>query len=340
MKRLPILIAFLFVLSLLVLPVTAQRTVGSFERVDPRFDELVPADAKLEVLAEGFEWTEGPVWSKFEGYLLFSDIPRNTIYRWDEENGLRVYIRPAGYSGAEPPGFELGTNGLLFDAEGRLVACDHGNRQIVRFDTTNFTRTTLADRYEGKRLNSPNDAVFRSNGDLYFTDPPYGLRGLNDSPLKELPYNGVYRLSADGELTLLTDELSFPNGIAFSPDESHVYVNADYNRIMRYAVNADGTLSNGEVFIEGEGSDGIKVDERGNVYTTSGAGPGEVRITSPEGVRLGTLKLPVFNREPAVQICATNIAFGDDDSKGLYITACEHNYRVQMNVAGIRPQPK
>src|SRR5690554_4131190 len=231
MKRLPILIAFLFVLSLLVLPVTAQRTVGSFERVDPRFDELVPADAKLEVLAEGFEWTEGPVWSKFEGYLLFSDIPRNTIYRWDEENGLRVYIRPAGYSGAEPPGFELGTNGLLFDAEGRLVACDHGNRQIVRFDTTNFTRTTLADRYEGKRLNSPNDAVFRSNGDLYFTDPPYGLRGLNDSPLKELPYNGVYRLSADGELTLLTDELSFPNGIAFSPDEKTLYVaNSDPNR--------------------------------------------------------------------------------------------------------------
>jgi len=333
MKRLPILIAFLFVLSLLVHPVTAQRTVGSFERVDPRFDELVPADAKLEVLAEGFEWTEGPVWSKFEGYLLFSDIPRNTIYRWDEENGLRVYIRPAGYSGAEPPGFELGTNGLLFDAEGRLVACDHGNRQIVRFDTTNFTRTTLADRYEGKRLNSPNDAVFRSNGDLYFTDPPYGLRGLNDSPLKELPYNGVYRLSADGELTLLTDELSFPNGIAFSPDEKTLYVaNSDPNRAiwMAYDVNDDGTISNGRVFFDATpwvkagrrgAPDGMKVDRSGNLFAT---GPGGLVVLSPDGTHLGTI---------VTGQATSNCAFGDDGST-LYITADNLLLRVRLNTRG------
>ncbi len=333
MKRLPILIAFLFVLSLLVHPVTAQRTVGSFERVDPRFDELVPADAKLEVLAEGFEWTEGPVWSKSEGYLLFSDIPRNTIYRWDEENGLRVYIRPAGYSGAEPPGFELGTNGLLFDAEGRLVACDHGNRQIVRFDTTNFTRTTLADRYEGKRLNSPNDAVFRSNGDLYFTDPPYGLRGLNDSPLKELPYNGVYRLSADGELTLLTDELSFPNGIAFSPDEKTLYVaNSDPNRAiwMAYDVNDDGTISNGRVFFDATpwvkagrrgAPDGMKVDRSGNLFAT---GPGGLVVLSPDGTHLGTI---------VTGQATSNCAFGDDGST-LYITADNLLLRVRLNTRG------
>lgn len=333
MKRLPILIAFLFVLSLLVHPVTAQRTVGSFERVDPRFDELVPADAKLEVLAEGFEWTEGPVWSKSEGYLLFSDIPRNTIYRWDEENGLRVYIRPAGYSGAEPPGFELGTNGLLFDAEGRLVACDHGNRQIVRFDTTNFTRTTLADRYEGKRLNSPNDAVFRSNGDLYFTDPPYGLRGLNDSPLKELPYNGVYRLSADGELTLLTDELSFPNGIAFSPDEKTLYVaNSDPNRAiwMAYDVNDDGTISNGRVFFDATpwvkagrrgAPDGMKVDRSGNLFAT---GPGGLVVLSPDGTHLGTF---------VTGQATSNCAFGDDGST-LYITADNLLLRVRLNTRG------
>lgn len=333
MNRLPVLILFLCVLFLTGYRVAAQDTVGSFERVDPRFDTLVPPDARLEVLAEGFEWTEGPVWSMREAYLLFSDIPRNTIYRWDEVNGLRTYIRPAGYTGAEPPGFELGTNGLLFDAEGRLVVCDHGNRQIARFDTTNFTRTVLADSYEGKRLNSPNDAVFRSNGDLYFTDPPYGLRGLNDSPLKELPHNGVYRLSAAGELTLLTDELSFPNGIAFSPDEKTLYVaNSDPNRAiwMAYDVHEDGTIGNGRVFFDATpwvkqgrrgAPDGMKVDLSGNLFAT---GPGGLVVLSPDGTHLGTIETGQST---------ANCAFGDDGST-LYITADMFLMRIRLNTRG------
>jgi gluconolactonase len=204
------------------------------------------------------------------------------------------------------------------------------------------SRTVIAEKYQGKRFSGPNDLVYRSDGTLYFTETIWGLRsarGPQTGPPRELPFTGVFMVR-NGEVSLLLDEKALggmPNGLAFSPDEKVLYLNAGDTKVMRYEVRPDGKLTNPSVFIDGEGSDGIKVDERGNVYTTNGAGPGEVRITSPAGARIGTLKLPIINREPLAQICATNVAFGDRDSKGLYITACEHVYRIQMQVRGIRP---
>jgi gluconolactonase len=313
-------------------PAAPRATLGTVTRVDPRFDTLVPADAKLEVLAEGFEWTEGPVWVPSGGYLLFSDIPNNTVFKWKEDEGLRVFMRPAGYSGPEPPGDELGTNGLLLDAAGNLVVCDHGNRMVAQVDTVKFTRTPLADRYQGKRLNSPNDAVFKSNGDLYFTDPPYGLRGLNESPAKEIAFNGVYRRTPDGTVTVLVDTLTFPNGIAFSPDEQTLYVAISDERPYwaAYDVQADGTLANGRVFFDGarlqaEGkhgsADGLKVDAQGNLFAT---GPGGVVVFSPDGTHLGTIETGQ---------ATANCAFGDDGST-LYVTADMYLARIRLTTKG------
>ena len=177
--------------ALLVFLAAVRLPAQSIERLDPAFDALVARDAKIETLATGIAWAEGPIWRKQGGYLLFSDAPHNTIWKWKDGEGLSVFMRPAGYTMPDPPGRELGSNGLTLDAQGRLVMADQGNRQIARVDDSAFTKTTLADRYEGKRLNSPNDLVYRANGDLYFTDPPYGLDGLNEHPAKELPFNGV-----------------------------------------------------------------------------------------------------------------------------------------------------
>ncbi len=311
-----------------------MTTIGTIEREAESLAMLVPKDAQIETLADGFSWSEGPVWERDGGYLLFSDIPNNTVYRWDEDNGVQVYLRPAGYMWEDPPGAELGTNGLAIDAEGRLVMADHGNRQIVRLDSTNFTRTTLAARYNGKRLNSPNDLVIRSNGDIYFTDPPYGLRDLNDHPDKELRFNGVYRLRPNGDLSLLTDELSFPNGIAFSPDERTLYVaNSDPARpvLMAYDVRPDGMTSNGRVFFDaaelaGAGKrglpDGMAVDQSGNLFAT---GPGGVLIISPDGVHLGTI---------STGEAIANAAFGDDGST-LYMTSDMLLARIRLNTIGL-----
>jgi gluconolactonase len=335
----------LFIAPLIIIPVvlascaTPSRTttyavMGSIERLDSRLNDLIPADAVLERVAEGFEWSEGPVWRRDGGYLLFSDIPKNTIYRWDEEGGLSVFLRPAGYAASDPPGDELGANGLVIDRGGNLVMCDHGNRAITRLDESNYTKTSLADSYGGRRLNSPNDAVYRSNGDLYFTDPPYGLRGLNRSPDKELDFNGVFRLSPDGELTLLTDELSFPNGIAFSPDERTLYVaNSDRNRpiLMAYAIGDDGGIESGRVFFDASAlaaqgrrgmPDGMAIDQYGNVFTT---GPGGVLVLNPEGEHLGTIETGQ---------ATANCAFGDDGST-LYITADMYLARIRLSTKGV-----
>ncbi len=317
-------------------PADAQQpraTIGGVHRADPRLDALVEPGATLEVLAEGFEWTEGPVWVSNGGYLLFSDIPRNTIYRWKEGEGLSVFMRPAGYSGPEPFGDELGTNGLLLDAAGNLVAASHGDRGMVRIDTVKFTKTPLAERYDGKRLNSPNDAVYHSNGDLYFTDPSYGLRGLDDSPVKELPFNGVYRLSADGAVTLLTDTLSFPNGIAFSPDERTLYVaiSGPQSYWAAYDVQPDGTLARGRVFYDAAalrtegrrgGADGMAVDVHGNLFAT---GPGGVVVFSPDGTYLGTIETGQ---------ATANVTFGDDGST-LYVTADMYLARIPTKTKGL-----
>jgi gluconolactonase len=305
------------------------ESVGSIERLDPALDALVDPDAPIERLATGFQWAEGPVWRSAGGYLLFSDVPANTIYRWKDGEGLGVFLRPAGYAGATPAGRELGTNGLTLDRDGSLVVADHGNRQVARIDEKRFTRTTLADRYEGKRLNSPNDLVFHSNGDLYFTDPPYGLDRQNDDPAKEQPHNGVYRLTPTGELTLLTTELSFPNGLAFSPDEKTLYVaNSDPSRAiwMAFDVRADGILGPGRVFFDATSlvragkaglPDGLKVDRVGNLFAT---GPGGVLVFTPAGQHLGT----IATGQPTA-----NCAFGDDGAT-LYITANDQLLRLRL----------
>lgn len=329
----------------------------TIEKNAPGLEELISPGAELELLGDRYGLTEGPVWvdEADGGYLLFADLISNVIYKWAPQEGTSVFLEDAGYSGDDlyNAGTQtlrgrmhvllIGPNGITLDPEGRVVYCASPDRRVMRLEKDG-TRTVLAETYEGMRFSGPNDLVYRSDGTLYFTDTIWGLRsarGGHPSSERELPYTGVFMVK-DGEVSLALHEEELggmPNGIALSPDERFMYVNAGSASIKRYEVNADGTVSNGTVLIEGEGSDGIKVDERGNVYTTSGAGPGEVRITSPEGVRLGTLHLPILNREPRPQICATNIAFGDPDGKGLYITACEHVYRVRMNVAGVRPKP-
>jgi gluconolactonase len=311
-------------------------TIGAIERLDPALDSLIAPGTAIERLAAGFQWAEGPVWRTRGGYLLFSDVPGNTIYRWKEGEGLGVFLRPAGYNGATPAGRELGTNGLTLDAAGRLVVADHGNRQVARIDEKNFTRVTLADRFGGKRLNSPNDLAFRSNGDLYFTDPPYGLDGKNDDPAKEQPHNGVYRLTPAGELTLLTTELTFPNGLAFSPDETTLYVaNSDPERAiwMAFDVSSDGSLARGRVFFDATAlarqgkpglPDGLKVDRQGNLFAT---GPGGVLVFTPQGRHLGT----IATGEPTA-----NCAFGDGGS-ALYVTANDQLLRVRLRTIGLTP---
>jgi gluconolactonase len=319
-----------------VLPVDAQAriTVGQIERLDPALDALVPPGTQMEQLADGFAWTEGPVWRKSGGYLLFSDIPRNTIYKWQQGAGLSIYMRPAGYAGATPAGWELGSNGLVFDANDALLMADHGNRQIARVVDSNFTKITLADRYQGKRLNSPNDLVIASNGDIYFTDPSYGLQGNNRSPAREQAFNGVYRLSRSGEVTLITSDLTFPNGIALSPDQRTLYVaisDPERPMWMAYDVRADGTVGQGRVFFDAtalaksgkRGSpDGMKVDAKGNLFAS---GPGGILVFSPAGKHLGTLLTGDLT---------ANCAFGEDGST-LYMTANHQRLRVKLATRGL-----
>ncbi|MGH7497170.1 MAG: SMP-30/gluconolactonase/LRE family protein [bacterium] len=310
-----------------------SQSFGVIHRVDPRLNQLIPSHAKLEKLAEGFEWTEGPLWIPNENSLLFTDIPKNTIYKWKAGEGLSVYLRPAGYVGEDPPGIELGSNGLILSPNGQLVMCDHGNRCISQLNAQNFTKKILADKYEGKRLNSPNDGIFKSNGDFYFTDPPYGLAGQNKDSKKELGFNGVYRLSKDGKLTLLTMEFTFPNGIAFSPDEKTLYVaQSDPEKAIwkAFEVRDDGTIANGKVLFDAtpwvkQGKkglpDGLKVDRAGFLYAT---GPGGVIVFSPEGKHLGTIETGE---------ATSNCAFGDDGSM-LYITADMYLCRIALNTIG------
>jgi len=301
-------------------------------RLDPRFDKLMPRNAALEKLAGGFTWVEGPVWDRKGGYLLFSDIPSNSIFKWQEGSGISLFLKPSGYTGSAPfEGREPGSNGLAFDSAGRLVLCEHGDRRVARLEADG-RKTTLADRYEGKRLNSPNDLVFKSNGDLYFTDPPYGLPKTFNDPRRELPFCGVYRLSTDGKLTLLTKEITAPNGIAFSPDERTLYVaSSDPNRAiwMAYDVKGDGTIGNGRVFFDATAwvktqkglPDGMKVDQQGNLFAT---GPGGLHIFAPDGTRLGSIETGV---------ATANCGWGNDGSM-LYITADTTLYRVKLSTKG------
>ena len=312
----------------------AHETAGEIVRLDSAVNSIVPKDARVEKLAGGFQFTEGPIWHP-DGYLLFSDPNANTIYRWTTDAQVSVYRAKSGYSGVDVGEYgQPGSNGLTLDREGRLTIDEHGRRRVVRLEK-NGVITVLADRYEGKRLNSPNDLVYKSDGSLYFTDPPFGLPKFFDDLRKELPFSGVYRVGTDGSIRLVTRDLTGPNGLAFSPDERFLYVdNWDVNRkvIMRYPVLAGGSVGKGEVFVDvtkshpGEQAwDGLKVDEMGNVYA---AGPEGIWILSPEGKHLGTIK--------AAEVPA-NFAWGDDDGRTMYITARTGLYRVRLNVPGIRP---
>jgi len=350
----PVLLAIFFV------PIVLGDTARSAERdfrievLSPEMNELVSPDAELELLGDRYGLTEGPLWMDDSdgGFLLFTDLVSDVIYKWAPGQGTSVFLENAGYSGDDinNAGFQamrgrmrvvlIGPNGLTLDPQGRPVWCAMPDRRVFRLESDG-SRTIVAETFNGKRFSGPNDLVYRSDGILYFTDSIFGLRGAENnqqSPLRELPYNGVFMVT-NGEAVLLEKDKELggdPNGIALSPDERYLYVSADYNRVMRYELNDDGTLGAGVVFIDGETSDGMKVDQRGNLYTTA-VWEGEVRVTSPEGKRLGVIYLPQIDDEPKVQICATNVAFGDADSKGLYITACEHVYRLQMKVPGVRP---
>lgn len=313
--------------------------VGKIDAVDLELDRLIKLDARIEQLDAGFQWAEGPLWMKTGQYLLFTDIPPNRVLLWRQGKGeATVYLYPSGYTGSQPRGGEMGANGLALSPRGELVLCQHGDRRVAQYDPINKAFITLADNYDGKRFNSPNDLIYHSNGDLYFTDPPYGLvAGMND-PDKELSFQGVYLLRGGkpgGQVVLLTDQLSRPNGIAFSPDEKTLYVaNSDPDKPiwMAYDVQADGTIGSARVFFDAahllkagkQGlPDGMAADQLGNIWAT---GPGGVLVLSPAGKHLGTIDT---TRKTA------NCAFGDEDGDVLYITAHDLLLRVKTKVAGL-----
>lgn len=314
--------------------------LGSIERLDPTLDSLISPEAQLEILADGFEWTEGPVWVAEGDYLLFSDIPQNSVFQWSEQDSIVLYLKPSGSDDGQEAGKEPGSNGLMLDANQNLILCQHGARQISRMNAPlNNPKPEyipLVDRYEGKRLNSPNDLVFHSNGALYFTDPPYGLPGGVDSPDKELDFQGVYRFSVeDSVLTLLTDTLTRPNGIAFSPDEKTLYVaNSDPERArwLAYEVQDDGTIANGRVLHDATSQvatekglpDGMVVHRSGHLFAT---GPGGVWIFRPDGTHLGTLKTGE---------ATANCTFNADESV-LYITADRYLARLRLMTGKAQP---
>ena len=303
-----------------------EAVKAAVDRLDPALDSVVPKGAVFERVARGFQFTEGPVWVSNGGYLLFSDPNANAIYRWNPDGQVSVYRTKSGYAGVDVGEYgQPGSNGLALDGEGRLTINEHGRRRVVRLEP-NGSVTVLADRFEGRRLNSPNDLVYRSDGTLYFTDPPFGLPKYHDDPRRELPFYGVYALK-DGELKVVSKELLGPNGLAFSPDERLLYVtNWDSKRkvVMRYEVRPDGSLADGRVFFdmgsapESEALDGVKVDRNGNLFVS---GPGGVWILSPSGKHLGTIRLPEL---PA------NFAFGGEDGRTLFLTARTGLYRVRL----------
>ena len=319
---------------------TNQAAAAStrIERLDPALDRLIAEDAQIEILGEGYAWSEGPVWVKNGGYLLFSDIPNNIIHRWKQGEGVRPYLEPAGYTGTDPRGGETGSNGLTLDREGRLVLAQHGDRRVARMDAPLDSPQpkfiTIADRYQGARFNSPNDLVFHSGGDLYFTDPAYGLEKQWEDPKREMNYAGVFRVSAkDGAVTLLTRDMTRPNGLAFSPDQRRLYVaqSDETAAIWRvFDVGPDGTLGNSRVLFDSTPMvkarpglpDGLKIDTDGNLYAT---GPGGVLILSPEGKHLGT----ILTGQPT-----SNCAFGDD-GRTLYMTANMYLMRVRLKAKGM-----
>lgn len=307
-------------------------TIGFIEKMDDELDFVLNIEAVPEIIAEGFEWSEGPVWVEEHQFLLFSDVPANTIYKWTEEEGIDSYLEPSGYTGSSGRGGEVGSNGLIISNDGQLLLSQHGDRRVAQMEAS-LTEpepeyTTLADSYNGMKFNSPNDLVQHSSGSIYFTDPPYGLEGYVDDPLREMDFQGVYRIDTEGEVTLLADGLSRPNGLAFSPDESLLYVaNSDPGRAvwMVYDVLDNGDITNGRIFYDATGyvgddpglPDGMKVNDEGYVFAT---GPGGVWIFAPDARPLGRIKTGEF---------ISNCAFGNDGTV-LYMTADSYVLRMHL----------
>lgn len=304
-------------------------TIGHIVAFEDEFHKLVPEDAVIEVLGSGFDWSEGPLWvpQAEGGFLIFSDIPRNSVMKWSQTEGVSLFMKPSGYTGLGQYSREPGSNGLALDHQGRIIFCEHGDRRLSRLEH-NGGKKTIADSFNGKRFNSPNDAAVKSNGDVYFTDPPYGLpKGFGD-PSREIDFCGVYRVCPDGEVTLLTDKMRAPNGIAFSPDEETLYVAQSDGRepvIMAFPVKTDGTLGEGRVFYSYSdtigkmpgGPDGLKVDRHGNLFAT---GPGGVYVITLAGKALG--RIHTGQR-------TANCAWGDPDGSVLYMTADSYLCRIK-----------
>ncbi len=307
------------------------KKTGTIERLDPSLDNIIDTNAQAEIIAEGFEWSEGPLWIENHKMLLFSDVPRDTIFKWTEEKGKEVYLTPSGYSSSTVRGGEMGSNGLLLDKDGNLVLCQHGNRQMAKMDAPLDKPApeyiSIANLYDGHKFNSPNDAVYNSAGELFFTDPPYGLEKNMDDPKKEIPFQGVYKVKTNGEVVLITDSITRPNGIAFMPGEKTLIVaNSDPEKPNWYAFDAgdNDTFTNGRIFYSAVGHetekglpDGFKIDRNGNVFAT---GPGGIWIFNKEGKVLGKIKL-----DEATSNCALS-----PDEKTLYITNDMYVLRLKM----------
>jgi gluconolactonase len=309
-----------------------KKIIGTIERLDSSINTIISPGAEAEIIAEGFDWSEGPLWVESHKMLLFSDVPRDTVFKWTEEKGKQVYLTPSGYSETVKRGGEMGSNGLIMDKDGHLVLCQHGNRQMARMDAPldkpESKYITIANNYNGKKFNSPNDAVYNSKGELFFTDPPYGLEKNMDDPKKEIPFQGVYKVKTNGEVVLVTDTLTRPNGIGFLPGEKTLLVaNSDPAKPNWYAfdVGDNDTYTNARIFYSAAGSDrslkglpdGLKIDKSGNVFAT---GPGGVWIFNKEGKVLGKIKLPN---------ATSNCAFSPDE-KTLYITNDMYVLRVKL----------
>ena len=317
------------ILILINLPVISQeKFIGSVERLSPEIDNLIEKSAKIEILADGFEWSEGPVWSSQLNSVLFSDVPENVIYSWNEDKGLGTFTRPIGYSGEVPNLKKAGTNGLTIDADGNLIICMHGDRKITRLEKLNINRkVTLVNSFDGNLLNSPNDLVYDSKGNLYFTDPPYGLLEGDNDKLKEIEFNGVYKVSPNGDIEVLVKNLTRPNGISISNDEKILYVaNSDKNNpvIMQYDLSEEGA-KNPSIFFDGRELtkkdiglfDGLKVHPTGNVFAT---GPGGVLVIKENGDHIGTIR---------TEVRTANCAF-DENFQYLYMTSDMFLTRIKL----------
>jgi len=335
MKKIGLLVAVMLLLAACSTtpPPAAEKKeapIGSIVRVDPAFDALVPQSAEIEKLSGGFTFTESPLWRP-SGVVWFSDVVGNVVRQWSPDGKVTEILKPGGYDGNSlPAGGYIGPNGMVNYKDGSVLLCQHGNRRIALIGS-DMKVSTFIDKFDGKKLNSPNDLVFRSDGSLYFTDPPYGLPKADDDPTKEIKFNGVYRW-ADGKVQVVVKDLTRPNGIAFSPEEKTLYVanSDDKKRIwMRYDVAANGTVSNGKVFADVTADpaaglpDGMKADSQGNLWVTGGGG---VRVYTPEGKHLGTIKTP---ENPA------SVGWGDD-GKSLYITAETGLYRIKTAATGLK----